>query len=188
MTTINDKIHLITERLIIDELTGNNLEFFLGIEQIEENKRYEMTGVSDYISIVDKFNKFMNIRQKLPQDGGILFVVKSCSEIPMGYITLMCNWEKTKEWELGYSFLPTHLHKGYAYESVLTVIRFAFKELKIHKLMAFVNAENIPSIKLLERLNMTKEGHMREARLINGKWADEYVFAMIESDLTPSCR
>jgi hypothetical protein len=38
MTTINDKIHLITERLIIDELTGNNLEFFLGIEQIEENK------------------------------------------------------------------------------------------------------------------------------------------------------
>jgi RimJ/RimL family protein N-acetyltransferase len=147
-----------------------------------------MTGVVDHASIVNKFNKFVIARYKLPLEGAILFVVKSNSEIPMGYITLMCNWEKTKEWELGYSFLPTYFHHGYAYESVKRVIRFAFEELKIHKLMAFVNAENIPSIKLLERLNMRKEGQMREARLINDRWADEFVYAMIESDFIYASR
>lgn len=33
-----------------------------------------------------------------------------------------------------------------------------------------------------ERLNMKLEVHMREARLINGKWADEKVFSLIQSD------
>lgn len=179
---INEKLRLQTERLILDELCDNNLKFFLSIEQIEENKKYEMSGIGDYQSIVIKFDKFMKSRNQLPQNGAIMFIVKLSSEIPIGYITLTCNWERTKEWELGYSFLPDHFHQGYAFESVQSVIRFAFDELRIHKLMAFVNAENYSSIKLLERLKMKKEGHMREARLINNKWADEFVYALIRSD------
>ena len=48
--------------------------------------------------------------------------------------------------------------------------------------MAFVNADNLPSINLLEKLQMKLEGHMREARLINGKWADEKVYSLLKKD------
>ena len=49
--------------------------------------------------------------------------------------------------------------------------------------MAFVNANNLPSIKVLEKLDMKLEGHMREARLIQGVWADEKVFSLLKTDL-----
>ena len=130
---------------------------------------------------IEKFYKFLHLRTHLPHHGAIMFIVKLKDDTPIGYISLICNWEKTKEWELGYSFLPSYFRQGYAYESIQSVIDFLFQELKIHKLMAFVNADNKPSVKLLEKLEMKQEGHMREARLINDEWADEKVFSLINS-------
>lgn len=182
MIHLNERITIKTERLMITEASIDDLEFFMYIEQIAENKRYEMSGVLEQTAIIEKFNKFLKGRSQIPHQGAIMFIAK-LNDYPIGYISLICNWEKTKEWELGYSFLPSHFRQGYAFESILPVINFAFNELKIHKLMAFVHAGNTPSIKLLEKLKMKQEGHLREARLIDGTWADEKVFTMIENDL-----
>lgn len=100
-----------------------------------------------------------------------------------GFVSLVCNWEKTREWELGYALLPEYQHQGYAFESIHAAIRYGFETFNIHKLMAFVNANNLPSIKVLEKLDMKLEGHMREARLIQGVWADEKVFSLLKTDL-----
>ena len=94
-----------------------------------------------------------------------------------GFVSLVCNWEKTREWELGYALLPEYQ------QSIHAAIRCGFETFNIHKLMAFVNANNLPSIKVLEKLDMKLEGHMREARLIQGVWADEKVFSLLKTDL-----
>lgn len=183
MKTLNEKIRFETDRLLIDEASDEDVGFFLQIESIPENKKYEMTDGFDPASTEEEFGTFLKRRSGLPSSGAILFVVKLKDHFPIGHISLACNWEKTSEWELGYAFLPTHVRQGFAHESVLSVLRFAFNDLKIHKMMAFVNAENLPSIRLLEKLNAKQEGHMREARLIKGKWADEKVFSMLASDM-----
>jgi len=179
MINLNDRITIKTERLMINDLSVDDLEFFMHIEQIAENKKYEMSGVLEQTSIIEKFNKFLKGRSQLPHRGAIMFIV-TLNDHPIGYISLRCNFEKTKEWEMGYSFLRSHFRQGFAYESIQSVINFAFNELKIHKLMAFVHAGNTPSIKLLEKLKMKQEGHLREARLIDGEWADEKVFSLLQ--------
>lgn len=63
------------------------------------------------------------------------------------------------------------------------VVDFAFNELLIHKLMAFINYENKNSTALARRIGMVQEGLMREARLIEGKWNDELVFTLLKEDL-----
>ncbi len=180
---MDDTIRIVTDRLILNPINENDYDFIVTLEQIPENKVYEMEGVLDSNQIIEQCNEFLMGSKQLPDKGAIKFIVNLKNGESIGTVSLVCNWEKTKEWELGYSLLPQYFHKGYAYESTNAVIRFAFDELKIHKLMAFVNANNHPSLKLLERLNMKLEGHMREARLINDQWADEKVYAFLKSDL-----
>ena len=172
-----------TERLILEPLTENAVDFIIAIEQTPENKIYEMEGVQEKEKILEHFKAFMDEYSNLPDSGAIQFIIKLKDATPIGYVSLVCNWEKTKEWELGYALLPKHKHQGYAFESTQAAIHFAFDTLKIHKLMAFVNADNLPSIRLLEKLQMKLEGHMREARLINGMWADEKVYSLLKTDL-----
>jgi len=179
---MNKKMKIITDRLVINSISGKDYDFIVTLEQIPENRIYEMEGVLTREQIIEQTNEYLLGSNQLPEKGGIKFIITLKNKTPIGTISLSCNWEKTKEWEIGYSLLPEYFHKGYAYESAIAIIRYAFNELKIHKIMAFVNANNYPSIKLCERLNMKLEGYMREARLINEKWNDEKVYTLLESD------
>ena len=63
------------------------------------------------------------------------------------------------------------------------MFRFAFEDLKVHKILALINAENGRSVAAAKRLNMVQEGYLREARLIAGVYYDEIVFALLKTDL-----
>lgn len=179
---MQEKVKIVTNRLVLDELCETDIDFVVDLEQIPENKVYEMEGTLERDKIIEQCKEFFDGRMQLPYSGAIKLIIKLKDETPIGFVSLVCNWEKTQEWELGYGLLPEYFHNGYAYEGTKSVIQYAFKELNIHKLMAFVNANNYSSIKLLKNLQMKLEGHLREGRLIDGKWADEKVYAMLFSD------
>lgn len=56
-----------------------------------------MSGVIEQSKIVEKFNKFIQARLHLPHLGAIMFIVILKDNNPIGYISLISNWEKTKE-------------------------------------------------------------------------------------------
>ncbi|MGH9391862.1 MAG: GNAT family N-acetyltransferase [Vicinamibacteria bacterium] len=43
-------------------------------------------------------------------------------------------------------------------------------------------AENVPAWTLLEQLGMRREGHLRESLWFKGRWADEYLYAILRRD------
>lgn len=59
--------------------------------------------------------------------------------------------------ELSYQFLPDWWGRGYATEAVQAIIHFAFRELKISRLVAETQSANIPSCRLLQRVGMKFE-------------------------------
>lgn len=171
-----------TNRLILREMTENDFEFLLKLETRPENKKYEMEGIQDRDSIIKECQWYLEEVNNLPKSGAIKFIVL-IEDTRIGFVSLKCNWEEVQEWEIGYSFLREYWGNGYASESTKRVIDFAFKDLLIHKLVAFINSENTASVSLTKRLGMVQEGYLREVRMINGKWNDEYVFALLKSDL-----
>lgn len=177
------KYNLKTDRLSLQEINKENFDFIITLETRVENKQYEMGHIPKSENIIKNCEKYIEASKKLPQCGAIKYVVSNDKNELVGTVSLRCNWERTKEWELGYIFLKEYWGNGYATESVKKVIEFAFKELGIHKLMAFVNAENKRGVSLAKRVGMVNEGEMREARLIDGKWNDECVFTLLKSDL-----
>lgn len=80
---------------------------------------------------------------------------------------------------LGYSVDENETGKGFATEAVSSVIKIAFKDLKLHRLEANVMPANTASIKVLQKLNFIKEGYSEKYLEINNVWEDHIRFALL---------
>jgi ribosomal-protein-alanine N-acetyltransferase len=83
---------------------------------------------------------------------------------------------------LGYMLGAGFTGFGYMTESVGLILRFAFAELKLHRLEANVQPSNGPSIRVLERNGFTREGFSRRYLKIGGRWRDHERWAIIAED------
>ncbi len=81
--------------------------------------------------------------------------------------------------EIGYRFRPESQGKGYAIEAVRGLVALLLENFELHKLVAYCDAENAASIRLLQRLGMTEEGLLREHYYLNGGWRDLHAFALL---------
>ncbi len=87
-----------------------------------------------------------------------------------------------RQTEIGYTIGPKHQGQGYATEAVLGILGHLFESLGMHRVFASVDPRNAPSIALLERVGMRREAHFRKSLWFKGDWADDMVFAMLESE------
>ena len=83
---------------------------------------------------------------------------------------------------LGYYLFEKYTGKGLMTEAVALVLRYAFQNLKLHRVEANVQPENLPSIAVLQRNGFTREGFSRKYLKIGGKWRDHERFAIIKED------
>jgi [ribosomal protein S5]-alanine N-acetyltransferase len=83
---------------------------------------------------------------------------------------------------LGYYLFEGFTGSGLMTDAVGLVLRFAFRNLKLHRVEANVQPENLPSIAVLERCGFTREGFSRKYLKIAGKWRDHERFAIIRED------
>ncbi|EFU40809.1 GCN5-related N-acetyltransferase [Paenibacillus vortex V453] len=80
---------------------------------------------------------------------------------------------------IGYSLDQNHNGKGYMTEAVKQVVRYAFEELRFHRIVGEASPRNPGSIRVLEHAGFHKEGIARSNVKINGVWEDHQVLALI---------
>ncbi len=64
-----------------------------------------------------------------------------------------------QEAELGYRFLEEQWGKGFATEGSLQILEYAFRELKLEKVIAVAMEDNRASTRVMEKLGMAFSGH-----------------------------
>ncbi|MEO6590438.1 MAG: GNAT family protein [Pyrinomonadaceae bacterium] len=79
---------------------------------------------------------------------------------------------------LGYYLFEKYTGKGLMTEAVELILRHAFKNLKLHRVEANVQPENLSSIAVLRRCNFLKEGFSPKYLKIGGKWRDHERWAI----------
>jgi ribosomal-protein-alanine N-acetyltransferase len=102
-----------------------------------------------------------------------------------GRLSLSENFHDIREWEMGWTVHQHYWGQGYATEAARRMLEFAFAELNAHRVVAFCNAENAASRRVMEKIGMRQEGLLRETRWLNGGWHDELVYAILERDWRP---
>ncbi len=89
-------------------------------------------------------------------------------------------------YELGYTFNASYQGHGYAKESSRALMHYAFENMDARRIVAFADAANERSWKLLEALGMSKEGKMKnytfKHRDENGEpiWQDMLMYAVLK--------
>ena len=84
--------------------------------------------------------------------------------------------------EVGYTLAHEHQGKGYASEAISHLLYYAFGDLRLHRVVAITDQENEPSIALLERLGMRREGRFVQNVWFKGRWASEYLYAVLDEE------
>ncbi len=100
----------------------------------------------------------------------------------IGDCALRMDKEDPGRAEVGFTLARKYQGKGYAFEAVGQVLEFAFADLGLQRIFALTDCENKPSIALLERLSMKREGLLRKNFMWKGERRDEYRYAILKED------
>lgn len=77
-----------------------------------------------------------------------------------------------------YAFAP-HARRGYMYEGMQTIVRHAFRVMKLHRLEANIQPGNLASIALAKACGFRKEGFSPRYLKIGGRWRDHERWAIL---------
>ncbi|WP_433857684.1 GNAT family N-acetyltransferase [Streptomyces kronopolitis] len=169
-----------TERLDLRPVTPGDLAAIHAYQRLPEVCRYLYWGPLDEAgsraSVAAK-----TTRTTLRESGDVLqlAVVVRASGVLAGDVTFVWKSREHRQGGIGYVFHPDHAGHGYATEASRALLRLGFEELGLHRIQAELDWRNTASARLLERLGMRREGHLRENEFLDGEWADEVVYAML---------
>ncbi|MFC4322138.1 GNAT family N-acetyltransferase [Litchfieldia salsa] len=87
-------------------------------------------------------------------------------------------------YEIGWVFNPKYYNKGYASEAARSVLKYGFETLKLHRIIATCQPENIASYRIMEKVGMRREGLFKKCIPRGDDWWDEYFYAILEEEWT----
>ena len=87
-----------------------------------------------------------------------------------------------RQGEVGYIVPPQHEGHGYATEATRPLLRIAFDDLGLHRVVGRVEARNAGSARVLEKLGMRREAHLVENEWVKGEWQSELIYAILDRE------
>ena len=80
---------------------------------------------------------------------------------------------------VGYMVGAPYARRGYATEALELVVRFAFGKLKLHRIEANIQPDNVASLALARRAGFQREGYSPRYLKIGGRWRDHERWAIL---------
>ena len=87
---------------------------------------------------------------------------------------------------IGYCLNRNYWGKGFATEAANGLLRYGFEELRIHRIYAICDPENVASKRVLEKTGMVYEGHLRQNVVIHGEHRDSLMYSILKHEWTPN--
>lgn len=87
--------------------------------------------------------------------------------------------------EIGYTFNRSFQGKGYARESIIGMMKYAFSSLGVRRIFAEIDTRNEKSIRLAESVGMRKEAEHKELfprKEDNETFNDFYIYAILKKE------
>lgn len=168
-----------TERLILRQFKESDLEAFLAYRNDPEVAKYQGW---EYPYPEDKATRFIkDMAKAVPAQNTWMQIavgLKSSQEL-IGDVAFFIKRDDERQAFIGYSLARPFWRKGYAYEGVSGLLGYLFNEMKLHRVIAECDVENIPSWELLEKLGFRREAHLVENIFFKGVYGSEYHYAML---------
>jgi ribosomal-protein-alanine N-acetyltransferase len=171
-----------SERLIFREFKDEDTATFYDLRTHKDVLMYMDTSPLENLPASEKMIQENHIMFQSQQ--GISWAITDAKQHSfMGYFLIWNINHKHSRAEIGYALLPEYWGKGHMKETFKTMLPFAFKALKLHRLEANINPNNKSSERLLLEFGFIKEGHLKEHYLFNDKFLDSVIYGLLEKNL-----
>ena len=154
-----------------------SLRYAKEFKQIIDNKEIKWRG--KYLSKpfpLSKVKKY--ITHQLRIKNYIEFAILMDSKF-VGTICLEKIDNANRKASIGYWVAKPYRNRGIATKAVRLVVKFGFNKLKLKRIYAKVNEDNIQSCSVLENSGFKKEGILRKNIFKDGKFYNEYYYGVI---------
>lgn len=84
--------------------------------------------------------------------------------------------------EMGYELDRPFWRQGFMSEALPAILEYAFAQMNSNRVEAFVNAGNVKSTGILEKMGFKLDGVLREYEFARGKFVDQYCYSLLKSD------
>ena len=111
-------------------------------------------------------------------------VMVRAEERLIGTATIALHPHERRHAAFSYLIHQAYWGNGYATEAMRTLIDFGFTVLGLHRLEDTCDTRNLASARVMEKLGMRREGHLRETIWKDGHWYDEYIYAVLAQEWT----
>lgn len=85
-------------------------------------------------------------------------------------------------YEIGWVLNPAYYRKGYASEAAQALLDYGFTKMKLHRIIATCQPENIASYRVMEKIGMRREGFFKKCIPYGDDWWDEYYYAILQEE------
>ncbi|MEO9324444.1 GNAT family protein [Nocardioides sp. C4-1] len=178
-----------TERLVLRPGTPDDVDAVLAYCSRDDVTRYLPFGVLDRDGVearVERWRADLDREPSAdPDRAWMMTLVAELDGAVVGDVMLRVpGGERRTVAELGYVFSPAVAGRGLATEAARAVVDLAFGLFGCHRVHAQLDPRNTASARLLERLGMTHEAHLRRDWWGKGAWSDTAVYGLLREEWT----
>ncbi|MFF5096836.1 MULTISPECIES: GNAT family N-acetyltransferase [Actinosynnema] len=174
-----------TERLLLRPFTGADLDALHSWQSREDVVRYLYGGVRTLEESADQLMSRAAVTWPSKAAEELSLAVELDGEV-VGEAVLKWLSEEHRQGEIGYVLHPDHHGRGIAVEASEALLRLAFEGLGLHRVIAQCDPRNTASWRVMEKLGMRREAHLRHCEVFKGEWGDVYTYALLEDEWSAS--
>ena len=172
-----------SKRLHIRELTSEDIDNVHELHSLPETDEFNTLGIPENIQTTENIlTEWLILQKQEPRISYIFSIDKTENNNFVGLIAINLGKTNYKTAEVWFKIHKDHWRKGYTTEALTRLLDFGFNDLKLHRIEAGCAAENIASIKTLEKAGFTREGMKRKKLPIRGEWKDNFFYGILEED------
>jgi len=176
-------MELRTPRLLLREYRLDDYEAIREYDADPEVQRYRGAVAITEQQTRDYLQKTIGWAQEQPRTRYILAICLPEGDRLIGWLPLRFTRPELREAEIGWTISRRCWGRGYATEAAAAMLRYGFAELGLHRIVAFCRTENRASWRVMEKLGMRREGHLREADPTGDIWDDLYLYAILDREV-----
>jgi RimJ/RimL family protein N-acetyltransferase len=173
----------VTERLVLRPFDGGDLAALYAIHSDEGVVRWLYNDARTEDEVCALLTRKI-AGAELVEEGEWLSCAVTLGDTGELVGDLALRWvsEEHRCGELGFIVHPAHQGRGYAGEAARALLPFAFETMGFHRVVGRTEARNTGSARVLEKLGMRLEAHLRENEYVKGEWQSELVYALLRSE------
>ncbi|WP_410769384.1 GNAT family N-acetyltransferase [Fontibacillus sp. BL9] len=174
-------MYLETNRLILRDFTPEDWEQVHQYSSDDDVVKHMLWGPNSFDETKQYMKDVHLMQQQQPRTGYELAVILKSSQSLIGGCGIHTDGING---ELGYCFHKNYWGQGYASEAAKRMLSFGFNELNLHRIYATCRPENVGSAKVMEKIGMLKEGHLREHRWSKERFHDSFLYSILAQEFS----